>query len=118
MNVCRPIVQAVAVTAGALAGNWVGAWLHRATTGRPAHGIVYRHDDLAGRKVKSIPMSTTFYPALLSAALGRPRWAFSFLGGLVVSLVLGDALEDRLMAWAVGRMPRVGEAQWPPRVRG
>lgn len=105
MNVYRIIVRVAAIPAAAIAGNCVGAWLHRVTTGRPAHGIVYRNENLGGRKVRSIPMSTTLYPALLCSAFGRPRWAYSFLGGLVVSLVAGDILEDRLMAWAAGRMP-------------
>jgi len=107
MNIWRRIMRAVALISAALAGNWLGAQLHRAMTGRPAHGIVYRHVDDQGRKVESVPVSANFYPALLCGALGQPRWAFSFLGGVAMSLVVGDALEDRLMAWVVRTRPAI-----------
>ena len=102
----RHILAVASVVVAALAGNWLGARLHTAITGQQAHGIIYHHVDGNGRKLTTVPVSANFYPALLFGGMGRPRWAFTFAGGFATSLVLGDALQTRLMRHVAQRLPR------------
>ena len=97
----RDWLETAAVVVAALTGNWLGARAHQAMTGRTAHGIVYAGVDDRGRALTSFPVSANFYPALLCAGLGRPRWLYALLAGFLVSLAAGDALQDRLMSWTL-----------------
>jgi hypothetical protein len=41
---------------------------------------------------------TIFVPALLAAAIGKPRWLYAFSGGIITSALLGDRFEQRMWA--------------------
>jgi hypothetical protein len=89
----------LSVMAAALGGNWVGAQIRTRLTGQPTPGVIIHYKDERGNEYLTLPVHTNFFPAILCARIGRPRWVFSFLGGVLTSLVMGDKYEKRLLEW-------------------
>jgi len=89
----------LSVVSSALLGNWLGAQIRTRLTGQPTAGVIIHYKDEIGNEYLTLPVHTNFIPALLCARIGRPRWMFSFLGGLLASLVMGDIYERCLLEW-------------------
>ena len=67
---------------GALAGNWVGGMIRTSLTGEEAHSIRFRHITVQGQTITNTPVVTKFYPAVLAARLGKPRWLYALCDGV------------------------------------
>jgi hypothetical protein len=93
MKILRLIFGFLTVPAAALVGNWMGGQIHFKITGESIAAIHYVHTTVNGLRMDNYPVNTKFFPALLFALLGRPRWLFAFLGGLLASLWIDDRYE-------------------------
>jgi len=89
----------LSVVSAALFGNWLGAQIRTRLTSQPTSGVIIHYKDERGNEYLTLPVHTNFIPAILCARIGRPRWMFSFLGGLLASLVMGDIYEKYLLEW-------------------
>ena len=89
--IIRTLFKIIAVPIAALAGNWLGGELRTNLTGQRAQSIRFSHTTAEGRTITNTPVVTKFYPALFASALGKPRWLYAFLGGLVT----GGLVDDR-----------------------
>lgn len=87
----------LAVPAAALAGNWVGGQIRFMLTGETTAAIHYTHTTASGLRLDNYPVNTKFFPALLFALFGRPRWLFAFMGGILASLWIDDKYEAIFM---------------------
>jgi len=87
----------LAVPAAALAGNWVGGQIRSMLTGETTAAIHYTHTTASGFRLDNYPVNTKFFPALLFALFGRPRWLFTFMGGILASLWIDDKYEAIFM---------------------
>jgi hypothetical protein len=93
MRVLRFLFGFLALPAAALVGNWVGGQIRFKLTGESVATIHYVYTTASGMHVDNYPVNTKFIPALLIAYLGRPRWLFAFLGGILASLWIDDQYE-------------------------
>jgi len=93
MKPLRFIFGFFATIAAAFAGNWIGGQLRFILTGQTTQTIHFVHTTEKGQKLDNYPVATKFYPALLCAFLGRPRWLFVLLGGTLTGLIVNDKYE-------------------------
>jgi hypothetical protein len=93
MKIFRLIFGFLSVPAAALTGNWIGGLLLFKHTGETTATIHYVHTTADGIHMDNYPVNTKFFPALLFTLLGRPRWLFAFLGGILASLWIDDKYE-------------------------
>lgn len=93
MKIFRFLFGFLSVPAAVLAGNWIGGLIRFKLTGETTATIHYMHTTADGLHMDNYPVSTKFFPALLFALLGRPRWLFAFLGGILASLWIDDKYE-------------------------
>jgi hypothetical protein len=77
----------------ALLGSWLGGQLRFILTGTRVQTIQFHYTTDEGHKMTNSPVATKFYPALLSGFLGKPRWLFAFLGGILAGGLIPDHLE-------------------------
>ena len=113
-TVMRAVGNVLAVPLAALAGNWVGGRLRAYLTGEEVQTLQFEYETKKGRTLRNTPVATKFYPGLLVAGLGKPRWAFAFLGGLLAGGLVPDHLErywlERVIEpLFVDRIPGEGE---------
>jgi hypothetical protein len=111
MRVVRFILGVLAAIAGAFAGNWIGGQIRYLLTGQTTQTIHFVHTTAKGQNLDSYPVATKFYPALLLALLGKPRWLFAFLGGTLTGLLVDDRyeviwLERVIVPLIVERIPK------------
>lgn len=100
MKVIRGVLGAFVAVLAALAGNWVGDALHTVFTGQEAHRFrLFQTDEEGAVTVALNPLLTHLIPALLAAALWRPRWLWAFITGMVASALMGDCCEETLYAF-------------------
>jgi hypothetical protein len=96
MGVLRFLTQGLALVVSALVGNWVGEQFRVQTTGQRGHQLRFSYTNTQGDIVIAAnPLVTNLGPALLFAFMGRPRWMYAFLGGVLASALLDDRYEDR-----------------------
>jgi len=100
----RLLSAALSIALAALAGNWVGSRLRARKTGQPFNPLRFRYTSPEGETFSSAPMLTNFIPALLCASLGKPRWFYAFLGGVLVSRWIGDRYELQWLKWTGKRL--------------
>ena len=93
MKIIRFLFGFLAIPAAALAGNRVGGQIRFKLTGERVATIHYEHTTANGIHMDNYPVNTKFIPAMLIAFLGRPRWLFAFLGGILASLWIDDQYE-------------------------
>jgi len=96
MRLIKPVRKVIGVVCVAAAGTWVGAQLRSSLTGGEVQSLSIRHTTARGQTITNTPVVTQFYPALLAAGLGKPRWLYAFLGGIAVTALLGDRWEHQL----------------------
>ena len=96
MGIVRLVLKTGSVAVGALVGNWVGGKIRASLTGEKVQSIRFRHTTAQGQTITNTPVLTKFYPALVAARLGKPRWLYAFCGGVLAGALLGDRYERRL----------------------
>jgi len=65
-------------------------------TGEEVQSIRFRHTTAQGQTITNTPVLTKFYPAIVAARWGKPRWLFAFCGGVLAGALIGDRYEHRL----------------------
>jgi hypothetical protein len=99
MPVLRLLITALSVFGAALAGNWIGNTLHEVMTGELGPQMRFSHINAKGETVIGANVViTNFVPALLAAAIGKPRWLYALAGGIMASALLSDRFEQHVWA--------------------
>lgn len=96
MSVLRFLLKVCSVMVAALAGNWVGGMIRTSLTGEEVQSIRFRHTTAQGQTITNTPVLTKFYPAIVAARWGKPRWLFAFCGGVLAAVLISDHYEHRL----------------------
>jgi len=96
MVIFRILLNTLSVMACALAGNWLGGTLRWLVTGEPVQSLQFKYENSRGKTIRNIPVVTKFYPALLISLIGRPRWLFAFIGGILIGALVDDRIEGYL----------------------
>jgi hypothetical protein len=77
-----------------LLGNWVGGQIRSALTGEPVQTLQFKYQTKQGRSITNTPVATKLYPGVLFALIGKPRWAYALLGGLLTGAFVPDRFEQ------------------------
>lgn len=93
LAVFRFIIKLLLTCAAALVGNWLGGQIRHSLTGESLQTISFTFVTEKGRKMSNFPVATKFYPALLFSLIGKPRWLFAFLGGVLTGGLVDDRYE-------------------------
>jgi hypothetical protein len=96
MEALRVLPKLISTMGAALVGNWLGGQIRSTLTGQPVQSIRFEYTTTDGKVVRNIPVVTKFYPALLFAWLGKPRWLYAFLGGCVTGALVDECHERTL----------------------
>ncbi len=96
MRVLKVFPLIVSVFLSALTGNWVGGQIRIAQTGQPFNPLICEFET-DRRRYRNFPSLTRFYPAVLFAALAKPRWFWAFAGGVLLGLIVDERLEQALL---------------------
>jgi len=78
----------------AFVGNQIGGLFRRELLGQPAQTIKFKFTDEDGETYTNIPVGTKLYPAWAFALVGKPRWLFALLGGLLAGALVDDRYEE------------------------
>lgn len=98
--------------AAALLGNRVGEQLRAQYTGQAVHQLRLVHTNEQGETIIAAnPLMTNLLPALLFGFIGRPRWLFTFAGGILASALLGERYEKQFMEYLRGQRTIVIDSQ-------
>lgn len=81
----------------ALAGTWIGGQIRSGQTGVPVNPLICEFE-ANGRRYRNFPSVTRFYPAVLFAALAKPRWLWAMLGGVFLGWFVDERYEKALLA--------------------
>jgi hypothetical protein len=92
-GILRFVGNFLAVPAAALAGNWIGGQLRFYLTGERLQTIQFHYTSQKGRNFTNAPVATKFYPGLFFALVGKPRWLFALIGGLLAGGLVPDHWE-------------------------
>jgi hypothetical protein len=99
MHILRFLLTILSVFGAALAGNWLGNALHELITGELGPQMRLSHTNAQGEMIIGANVViTNFVPALLAAAIGRPRWLYALSGGIIAGALLSDKFEQRVWA--------------------
>lgn len=107
MRLFRFVGQLSLVIIATLVGNFVGSQIRSRLTGIPDQWLIYLYTDEHGATYKNIPVATKFYPALLMVMIGKPRWIYTFLGGVITGGCIGNDYERLLIEWIIGRIHEI-----------
>ncbi|MEJ2262554.1 MAG: hypothetical protein P8X95_03870 [Anaerolineales bacterium] len=103
MFVFRFIFRTFTTLIAALAGNWAGDRLRDQVTGRNGHQLRLVHTNEQGESIVALnPLLSNVMPALIMGSAGRPRWLYTFVGGILASAFLGDRYEEQFMEYLQG----------------
>lgn len=93
MAAARILWKGVSITAAALAGNWLGGQIRSLLTGQEAQSLRFHFVNEQGKEISNFPVATKFYPAVGAAGIGKPRWLYALLGGVLAGVVIDDRYE-------------------------
>lgn len=103
MFIFRFIFKTITALLAALAGNWAGDRLRDQVTGQNGHQLRLVHTTEWGESIVSLnPLLSNLMPALIMGSMGRPRWLYTFVGGVLASAFLGDRYEEQFMEYLRG----------------
>ena len=103
MFVFRFIFRTMTTLLAALAGNWAGDRLRDQVTGQNGHQLRSVHTTEQGDAIVALdPLLSNLMPALIMGSMGRPRWLYTFVGGVLASVFLGDRYEEQFMEYLRG----------------
>lgn len=101
MFLFRWLITLFSVALAALAGNWVGWQLQALRTGESARTLSFASKNEEGETVIAVNLAITqFVPAALFGFMGRPRWLFAFIGGILASGLEEDEDGKRVWFWS------------------
>jgi len=114
----KRILSFAAVPAAALFGNWLGGQLRFSLTGERPQTLQFRYTSQKGRTITNTPVATKFFPGIAFGMVGKPRWLFALIGGLLAGGLVPDywerfwlervfesALVDRMLEGEIGEKP-------------
>lgn len=70
-------------------------------TGQSVHSIRSCYTNEQGVTISNVPVATKFYPAVIASWLGKPRWLYAFLGGILAGGLVDDHYKRLLVEWIV-----------------
>jgi len=106
------LLSNLAAIAGAtLIGNWVGAQIRYIFSGQRTYALQSEYTASNGMTLRNFPVITKFYPGLLLIIFRKPRWFFSFLGGLLTGILVNDQLENLVLEQLSQRIAQFSEQQ-------
>lgn len=88
------LLKFLSIPGAVLLGNWVGGMLRFILTGEEVQTIQFNFTTAKGQQISNSPVTTKFFPGLLFAFLGKPRWLFAFFGGMLAGGLVPDSLEE------------------------
>ena len=104
--VLRFLLNGCSVVAAVLAGNWVGGRMCYLLTGQNTQSIRSSYTNEQGVTISSVPVATKFWPAVVASWLGKPRWLYAFLGGVLAGALVDDRYEHLLLERILAHVPR------------
>jgi hypothetical protein len=97
------IFRTITTLLAALAGNWTGDQLRDQVTGQMGHQLRLVHTNEKGEGIVALnPLLSNLMPALIMGSMGRPRWLYTFVGGVLASILLGDRYEKQFLEYLRG----------------
>jgi len=93
IKILRWMGSLLAVPVAVLAGNWIGGQLRFYLTGDRLQTIQFRYTTQKGRKLTNSPVATKFWPGILFSMIGKPRWLYAVIGGLLAGALVPDHWE-------------------------
>lgn len=97
MKVLRILSQVFSVFLSALAGNWIGGQIRSERTGEPVNTLMTEFE-ISGKRYRNFPSVTRFYPAVLFAAMAKPRWLWALTGGVLTGWLVDERYEKALLS--------------------
>jgi len=98
MIVLRFFGTVALVILAAIAGNWLGGQIRMVVSEEPVEPeVLVKRDEEGHLSVNVRTIEASILPAILAAFIGKPRWLFAFLGGLIYS-GLFDKDSQKLLA--------------------
>jgi hypothetical protein len=92
-TILRFMVNGISVPLATLLGNWIGGQVRFYLTGEQVQTIQFEYETQKGRKMKNAPVTTKFFPGLLFSFMGKPRWLFALIGGVLAGGLIPDRFE-------------------------
>lgn len=92
-TILRILELILGIPAATLLGNWIGGQMRSTLTGEPVQTLQFKYQSHNGRTVTNTPVATKLYPGMLFALIGKPRWGYAFLGGLLTGALVPDRFE-------------------------
>jgi hypothetical protein len=94
-TILRFLARIVAVFIGAAAGSLAGDRVRAQLSGETPRELRFMHTDEAGEVTIALNLPLThFIPALLIGFTSKPGWLGAFLGGALMSILLGERYEE------------------------
>ncbi len=93
MKILKSIFKIISTVVAAHAGNWIGGQIRFQLTGKPVQTIRFQYIATDGQKISNYPVATKLYPTLLLSSVGKPRWFFALLGGILIGFLMDDRFE-------------------------
>ena len=97
MVIFRFLLNLLSVIGSAFVGNWIGGQIRYYLTGEQVQTIRFEFTTKKGRKMSNFPVTTKFYPALLISLLGKPRWLYALISGILTGVFVDDCLEEYVL---------------------
>ena len=91
--VLRYVFNIFSSSLATLIGNWIGGQLRYYLTGENLQTIRFEYTTNKGRRLTNSPVATKFYPGLLFSLVGKPRWLFALIGGVLAGGLIPDWFE-------------------------
>ena len=108
-SVLRFVLNGFSVFCAAFAGNWVGSQVRYLLTGQEVHSVRSSYTNAQGVTITNVPVATKFWPAVAASWLGKPRWLYAFLAGVLAGGLVDDRYEHVLLEWILGHVPQKGQ---------
>ena len=93
-TILRILGSFLEILTATLLGNWVGGQIRSFLTGEPVQTLQFKYQTKHGRTITNTPVATKLYPGMLFALIGKPRWAYALLGGLLTGAFIPDRFEQ------------------------
>lgn len=103
MKVIQILSQVISIFVSALVGNWIGGQIRSERTGQPVDTLITEFE-VGEHRYRNFPSILRFYPAVLFAAVAKPRWIWALAGGIMAGLVVDERYEKALLSQLFARL--------------